>query len=85
MTTNNPFSAGSLLGISKTALLVLSGLVHLVRDRLADGRSSMASTGVAGVTPPCFVCPSSRLAQVWPSDNGRGENGQKDTCGTSVA
>ena len=37
MTTNKPFSVGSLLGISKTALLVLSGLVHLVRDRLAHG------------------------------------------------
>lgn len=87
MTTNKPFSVGSLLGISKTALLVLSGLAHLVRDRLADGQPSMASTGVARVTLPCSVCPSfsSRLAQVWPSDNGRGENEQKDTCGTSVA
>ena len=49
------FSVGSLLGISKTALLVLSGLVnlvHLVRDRLADGRPSTASAAVARATLP---------------------------------
>ena len=45
-------SVGSLLGISKTALLVLSGLVHLVRDQLADGRPSTASAAVARATLP---------------------------------